>query len=136
MTAHGDTDYQFRYKLKSLSDQLTSSDLENLKSLCSEHVNVENITSGITLWRSLQDSGKLSINNLDYLKLLLTSIEKPHLYENVFNPTSNGVASQSNTVIPHQQSSNGDIDIQEGNYDTGEILGLQHNVSCNVREEN
>ena len=125
MTARCDTDYQFRYKLKCLADQLTSNDLENLKSLCSGHVNVENITSGITLWRSLQDNGKLSVNNLDYIKLLLTSIGKPHLYENIFNYTSSGVDSHSNAVIP-QQSSNRDSDVQEGNHGTGKIFGYQH----------
>ena len=118
MTACGDTDYQFRYKLKCLSDQLTPSDLENLKSLCSGHINIEDITSGIMLWRSLQDSGKLNVNNLDYLKILLTGIGKLHLYESIFFPTSNGVESHSKAVIPHQQG-NRDSDIQEGNCDTG-----------------
>lgn len=123
MAAHGDTDYQFRYKLKCLSDQLTPSDLENLKSLCSGHINVEDITSGIALWRSLQDSGKLNVNDLDYLKILLTSIGKLHLYESIFNPTSNGVESHGNAVIPHQQG-NRDIDIQEGNCDIGKNLNF------------
>ena len=123
MTAHGDTDYQFRYKLKCLSDQLNSSDLESLKSLCSGHINVEDITSGIMLWRSLQDSGKLNVNNLDYLKILFTSIGKLHLYESIFIPTSNGVESHNNTVTPHQQS-NGNSDVQEENCDTGKNLGF------------
>ena len=106
-----DSDYQFRYKLKFLSDQLTPGDLDDLKRLCSGHVNVENITSGIALWRGLQDSGKLGVNNLDYLKSLFTSLGKLHLYENAFNPTGNGESSQIN-ALP-QQTSNKGCNVQE-----------------------
>ena len=119
MTANCDSDNQFRYKLKCLSDQLTPGDLDNLKNLCSGHINVEKITSGIMLWRSLQDSGKL---NLDYLKILFTDIGKVHLYETIFSPTSNGVDSQSAAVIPQP--------IQEGNYGTGNTLEFQYIQCC------
>ena len=112
-----DMDYKFRYKLKCLSDKLTPSDLDNLKGLCSGHVNVENITSGIALWRGLQDSGKLGVNNLDYLKLLFTSIGKLHLFENVFSPIVNGESSQINALS--QQTSNTGCNQQERNCDTG-----------------
>lgn len=95
MSTQPDSEYQFRYKLKCLSDQLTTGDIDDLKFLCSDHINVEEVTSGIILWKRLQDCGKLSSGNLDYLKLLLTEIKKQHLYENIFTRTSNGVPHSS-----------------------------------------
>ena len=111
MTAQGDSEYQFRYKLKCLSDQLTSSDLESLKTLCSRDVNTEDITSGIMLWKGLQDCGKLNIN---HLMLLLTSIGKQHLFENIFNSTGNGVGPHNNALNSQQGGNNGSIKTQEG----------------------
>ena len=120
MTTQFNSDNQFRYKLKCLSDQLTPGDLDNLKSLCSGDVNVENITSGIMLWRALQDCGKLSVNNVDYLTSLLNDIGKLHLFENIFNSTS------SNGMDPHtltpQQGNEVKINTQEETFNAGKSL--------------
>jgi len=126
MTAQCESEYQFRYKLKCLSDQLTSSDLESLKTLCSGDVNAEDITSAIKLWKSLQDCGKLNINNLDYLMLLLTSIGKQHLFESIFSPTSNGMSPHNCALNTQQESNNGSIKTQEGTFmqETSNHTGL------------
>ena len=121
MITQFNSDNQFRYKLKCLSDQLTPSDLDNLKSLCSGDVNIENITSGIMLWRALQDCGKLSVNNMDYLTSLLNNIGKLHLFENIFNSTSNGVDLHNSSLTP-QQGNEAKINTQEETFNAGKSL--------------
>ena len=89
-----DSDYQFRYKLKHLSDKLTPSDLEILKDECQEHISLEKlekITSTIQLWKELQDCGIIGVNNIELLKHLLAKINKHRLLEEIFNMSpSNG----------------------------------------------
>lgn len=120
MTTQCDSDYQFRCKLKCLADQLTPDDLNNLKSLCNGDINVENITSGIMLWRALQDCGKLGVNNVEYLTSLLNGIGKLYLFENIFNCTSNGVDT-CGSFLNSQQSNEAKISTQKETFDTGKI---------------
>lgn len=117
MTNQGDSEYQFRYKLKLLSDELTPDDLDSLKYLCQEHINTENISSSVMLWRSLQDCGKLGVNNLEFVKSLFTSIGKVHLFDSIFNSTSNGVDSQSSPINPQQANNT-----QEAAFNTGKVI--------------
>jgi len=89
MSTERDQAYQFRYKLKHLSDNLTSDDLDRLKYLCQDYVNVDNITSGIVLWRELEDCGKLRIDNLEYLKQLFKNIDRLHLLKELLSSSEN-----------------------------------------------
>lgn len=77
---------------------MSSSDLEILKEECRDHVNpakLEKITTTINLWKELQDSNIIGINNIDFLQHLFTKINKHRLLEEVFNsPPSNGVGLQ------------------------------------------
>lgn len=97
-TIQRDSDYQFRYKLKHLSDKLSPTDLEMLKDECREHITpekLEKITSSIQLWKELQDSNIIGVNNIYFLKHLFTKINKHRLLEEVFSsPPSDGVGSQ------------------------------------------
>ena len=120
MTTQCDSDKQFRYKLKCLADQLTPGDLDNLKSLCNGDINVENITSGIMLWRALQDSGRLGVNNVEYLTSLLNGIGKLYLFENIFNSTSNGVDTYGSSLT-HHQGNEAKVITQNETFDTGKI---------------
>ena len=130
MTTRCNSDNQFRYKLKCLSDQLTPGDLDSLKVLCRGDVNVENITSGIMLWRALQDCGKLSVNNVEYLTTLLNGIGKLHLFENIFNSTSNGVDSHNSSPTP-QQGYEAKINTKE-TFNTGKSLYVIYIYSQNT----
>ena len=74
------------------------SDLEILKDECRERIapaKLEKITSSIMLWKELQDSNIIGINNIDFLKHLFVKINKHRLLEEVFSSTpSNGVELQ------------------------------------------
>jgi len=57
--------------------------------MCQDYIGVDNITSGIVLWRELEDCGKLGIDNLEYLKELFESIDRLHLLKELLNPSEN-----------------------------------------------
>ena len=98
MTAERDRAYHFRYKLKHLSDNLTSDDLDKLKYLCHDYINVDNISSGITLWKELEDCGKLGVDNLEYLKELFDGIDRLHLLKEILSPENKGPSTASTTT--------------------------------------
>ena len=98
MSTDRDQGYRFRYKLKHLSDNLTSHDLDQLKYLCQDHVKVEDITSGIMLWRALEDCDKLGIDNLEYLKELFKNIDRLYLLKELLTPDTKEPATSTNTT--------------------------------------
>lgn len=94
-TIQRDSDYQFRYKLKQLSDKLSAIDIGILKDECHEHIlpeKLEKITTSIQLWKELQDSNIIGVNNIEFLNHLFTKINKHRLLEEVFSsPPSGGM---------------------------------------------
>jgi len=101
MDTERDRAYQFRYKLKHLSDNLTSGDLNQLKYLCQDHIKVEEITSGIMLWKQLEDCGKLGMDNLEYLKELFEGIDRLHLLKELLSLPEHAKATNTSSQVYH-----------------------------------
>ena len=67
---------KFRGTLLRVSDQLSTADFDNLKFLCRTvipNARMEKIVSGLDLFNALEERGKLSSENVDFLHVILNS---------------------------------------------------------------
>ncbi|XP_033909071.3 protein FADD [Acipenser ruthenus] len=79
---------EFLGLLYQISGSLDSENLKNLKFLCGDDIRkkeLENISSGTDLFKNLMEKGKISIDNTDFLRLLLTKIKREDLLEKLDN---------------------------------------------------
>jgi len=75
---------RFHWTLIELSKQITSDVLDNLKYMCQDVVvptRMEKVKTPLDLFQALEECGKLSINNVQYLVDLLEAEGKAELVE-------------------------------------------------------
>lgn len=103
---------RFRRTLIELSKYITSDVLENLKYMCKDVVlsyKMERVKSPLDLFLALEECGKISINDTQYLIDLLEAEGKPNLVAKL-TPFNHGVVTG---VFPESLSSYDNIPLQQ-----------------------
>ena len=97
----------FRRNLLELSRHITADELEDLKYLCQDVLGgtrVNSIKTSLQLLKALEECGKLSINNTEYLIDMLNSGGKSDLAGLVFNGSVvNSIAEETHPSYNEQQ---------------------------------
>ena len=99
----------FRRSIFELSQHITADKLEDLKYLCQDalgETRMNNIKTPLQLFKALEECGKLSINNTEYLVDLLNSGGKSNLVGLVFHghgSVVNSIAEETRPSYNEQQ---------------------------------
>ena len=108
-------EYRFRLAMKKLADQLSPRDLETMKLLSGDvlsAVELEKIENILDLFWSLEDHGKLSIDNLFFLEELLE--EKRYLLDAIYSQLSSSSQPNSRENSLTWRLKRGKVTSQEG----------------------
>ena len=98
----------FRRNILELSRHISIDELEGLKYLCQdvlEETRMNNIKIPLQLFKALEECGKLSINNTEYLVDLLNSGGKSNLVRLVFHGHDSVVNSTHDSVTKEETQS-------------------------------
>ena len=123
---------EFRRTLTHLSKHIDSSTLEDLKYICQDDIGaakLEKVKTPLDLFRALEESGKISMNDASYLADILEAEKKYHLAEKLV-PFRGGHSSNSafqehplsNNQPQHLQQNTNVFDVPENQLNTYRLL--------------
>lgn len=90
----------FHQKLRELSRQISSDTLDSLKYLCQDSLSeakLNSVKTPLELFTALEEQGKISANNTEYLVELLRAEGKPELERILVHGSLNVICEESNS---------------------------------------